>query len=340
MSEFKDKIKKNMGNLKSWLRTFTGSLTLLCLIGLCCYPLITQNTYYLGIFITASIFAIFAASWNFLAGYTGQVSFGHAIFLGIGGYGTAILVRYNDWPWEIALIIGGVAAALIGLIIGIPCLRLKGPYLALGTIAMSTFLLALFMNEDLAFIFYGEPGIDRVPRISMDPVEIYYVYFIIMLVSLVIMILIGNSKMGTIFKSIRDDDTGSEASGINITKYKIIAFMISGFFAGIAGGLFAMQSFNVTPMFYQPLYSFYALIMTAIGGIAVISGSAFGAYIFFILEAFLMDLGTGGTETINIWDPVFIFAIILILMIRFADMGLLRPTMERLKDLWDFLLGR
>jgi branched-chain amino acid transport system permease protein len=109
-----------------------------------------------------------------------------------------------------------------------------------------------------------------------------------------------------------------------------MAFMISGFFAGIAGGLLAMRFRSVTPMFFQPLYSFYAIIMTTIGGLAILGGSVLGAFIFFGLNAILIDL----------WDPVFIFSIILILIIRFAEMGLLRPALERLKDIWDILLGR
>lgn len=331
---FKEKTSQSARRLMSWIRTFKGSLTLLCLLGLFALPLLTQNKYYLGIFITAMIFSIFAASWNFLAGFTGQVSFGHAIFLGIGGYITSYLIRFQDYPWQLSIIIGALTTVAIAFLIGIICLRLKGPYLALGTMALSFFIMALFMNEKLAiatdWIFFGTPGIDRVPRISTEILDIYYVYLIIMIVSVVVMIFIGDSKMGTIFKSIRDDETGAEASGINITKYKVIAFMISGFFGGIAGGLFAMQARNVTPMFFQPLYSFYALIMTTIGGLATMSGSVLGAFIFFGLEAFLIDL----------WDPVFIFAIILILIIRFAQMGLLRPVLEHLRDLWDLVLGK
>jgi branched-chain amino acid transport system permease protein len=316
------------------VRTFKGGLTLVCLIGVLAIPLLTQNPYYLGIFITIAIFAIYASSWNFLAGFVGQVSFGHAIFLGMGGYITAYLLRFHDVPWEISLILGGLTSVVVAFLIGIVTLRLKGPYLALGTMALSTFIMAIFMNERLAiatdWIFFGTPGIDRVPPISRDFVEIFYVYMIIMIVSVLIMIYLSKSNLGTIFKSIRDDETGAEASGINITKYKVIAFMISGFFAGIAGGLFAMRFRNATPMLFQPLYSFYALIMTTIGGLATLGGSVLGAFIFFGLNAILID----------VFDPVFIFAIFLILIIRFADMGLLRPALEHLKDLWDVLLGR
>ena len=320
--------------LISWVRTFKGGLTLVCLIGLLALPLLTQNPYYLGIFVTITIFAIFASSWNFLAGFVGQVSFGHAIFLGMGGYITAYLIRFHDVSWQISLILGALTSVVVAFIIGIITLRLKGPYLALGTMALSTFIMAIFMNEKLAiatnWIFFGTPGIDRVPPISKEVVEIFYVYTFIMVVSMLIMIYISKSNMGTIFKSIRDDETGAEASGINITKYKVIAFMISGFFAGIAGGLLAMRFRSVTPMLFQPLYSFYAIILTTIGGLATIGGSALGSFIFFGLNAILID----------VFDPVFIFSIILILIIRFADMGLLRPALERLKDLWDILLGR
>jgi branched-chain amino acid transport system permease protein len=318
----------------TWVRTFKGGLTLFCLLGVLAIPLLTQNPYYLGIFITIALFAIYASSWNFLAGFVGQVSFGHAIFLGMGGYITAYLLRFHNVPWQISLISGGLTSVVVAFLIGIITLRLKGPYLALGTMALSTFIMAIFMNERLAiatdWIFFGTPGIDRVPPISSDFVEIFYVYMIIMIISVLIMIYISKSNMGTIFRSIRDDETGAEASGINLTKYKVIAFMISGFFAGIAGGLFAMRFRSATPLLFQPLYSFYALIMTTIGGIATLGGSVLGAFIFFGLEALLVDL----------WDPVFIFSVILILIIRFADMGLLRPALERLKDLWDLVLGR
>lgn len=329
-----DLVDKPLSRLKYWSKQFKGSLTLLCLLGLFSFPLLTQNPYYLGIFINAAIFSVFAASWNFLAGFTGQVSFGHAIFLGMGGYFTAALIRYLNFPWFVSLLIGGVVALGMALVIGIICLRLRGPYLALATMALGVFLMSLFNNEILGdatdWLFFGSQGIDRVPPISSNSVVVFYTYLIIMLVSVIIMILIGRSNFGTVLKSIRDDDTGAEASGINITKYKVIAFMISGFFAGMAGGLFSMHTRNVAPAFFQPLYSFYAIIMTTIGGLGLISGSVLGAFVFFGLEWLLSDL----------WDPVFLFSIILIIIIRFAEEGLLRPALEHLKDLWDLLIGK
>jgi len=163
-----------------------------------------------------------------------------------------------------------------------------------------------------------------------------------MCISILILTHLVKSKLGTIFRAIRDDETGTSASGINTTKYKILAFLISGFFAGIAGGLFALRFSGVNPGVFQPLYSFYAIIMVAVGGLATISGAALGAFIFVFLGEILRLLGDipelealGGFA-----EPIFIFSVLLILIIRFAEHGLLKPMLERLQDLWDLVLGR
>jgi branched-chain amino acid transport system permease protein len=333
--ENKSRINKRLTQSKSylinWVKTFRGGLTILCLIGLFIIPLLTQNRYYLGIFITAMIFSIFAASWDFLAGFTGQVSFGQAIFFGIAGYITSFFIRYVNLDWYMALIIGSLVGVAFGLLIGIPALRLKGPYLGLGTFVFGLIMFYVFMNVKFEPWLGGSEGISQIPQISSNAVVAFYVQLIIMIISFLVLIWIGKSKMGTVLKSIRDDEKGAEASGINLTKYKIIAFMISGFFAGIAGGLFAMHNRGVNPGVFQPLYSFYAIIMASVGGIATISGSALGSFFFWFVN-----------ELFSEWPDisVFIFAIVLIVVIRFAEHGIIKPLIERLKDLYDVLLGR
>lgn len=315
--------------VKPWAVTFRGTLTILCLIGVFVLPIFTSNLYYLGVFDTANIFVIFAASWDLLAGFVGQTSFGQAAFLGIGGYATAAFARYYGQSWWMAMILGAVVAVLIGLLIGIPCLRLRGPYLALGTLAFSLILTDIFLSPNLPL--GGTGGVSRVPPISPSPVVEYLVILIVMALSVLIMIAIGNSRVGTVFKAIRDDETSAEASGINATKYKLLAFVISSFFAGIAGALFALHFSAVNAEIYAPLYSFYAIIMATLGGIATIFGSLGGAYFFIFLFQFLS--GTGSLAYL-------IFAVILIVVLRFASGGLIRPLMERLRQLWDILLGR
>lgn len=329
-----------MRRLYAWLRTFKGGLTLFCIILIATIPLLTQNDYYLGsMFIVAMIYTIYAASWDFLAGYTGRVSFGQAAFFGFAGYVTADRLQIQNWNWLPSLLFGALMAVLISLVIGIPALRLKGPYLALATMSFGNILYLLFA---MPTILYGSEGLFGLSRLSNNVVVEYYVVFVFMILSLAIMKAIGNSKLGTVFKSIRDDETGAEASGINTTKYKILAFMISAFFAGIAGGFFTLRNTAVSAQIFGATYSFYPIVMVAIGGIATISGAGVGAF-FFI---FLIEILRGVADLNLKWLPVeflddaLIFSVLLLLVIRFAGAGVLKSTIERLKNLWDILLGR
>ncbi|MFX0033365.1 MAG: branched-chain amino acid ABC transporter permease [Candidatus Hodarchaeota archaeon] len=342
MSKIKEKLEGFPKYLKDWASSFKGALTLVCLIGLFTFPILTQNAYFLGIFVLAMIFAIFAASWDFLAGFAGQVSFGHAIFFGTSAYTFSATLMFNDFPWWASLIVGTLVSVGIGFLIGIVCLRLKGPYLALGTMVIGIMLMSLFRIPQFKDFLWGEEGISGIPPLSNNYVIFYFTILIFMCLSMIIMIQITKSKMGTIFKSIRDDETGSRASGINVTKYKVFAFMISSLFAGLAGCLFAMYNRSVNPQIFQPYYSFIVLIMAALGGIASISGSALGAFTFIFLSEILRDLDQLAPIPIlgAFFDPRFVFSILLILIIRFVSQGILRPALERLKDLWDLLLGR
>ncbi|MHA2287860.1 MAG: branched-chain amino acid ABC transporter permease [Promethearchaeota archaeon] len=351
-SKMKNKIKETPAYLKDWIHTFRGALTLILLILMFLLPFGTQSPYILGIFITFMIYTIFAASWDFLAGIVGQVSFGHAMFMGVSGYVTAYFLKYFLLPWWISLICGAIIAVLFGLIVGIPALRLKGPYLALGTLSMSLIMYQLFLMGNMATWWeglfgtqlFGAEGVSGISRLSPNPAIEYLLTLLIMCIALFILTHIAKSNLGTIFKAIRDDETGTSASGINTTKYKILAFMISGFFAGVGGSLFVMHFRGVNPGIYQPLYSFYAIIVAALGGLASISGSALGAFVFvFVNEIlrFLKDIPAIQNSPIGpLMEPLFIFSIFLILVIRFAEHGLLQPALERFKDLWDILLGR
>ncbi len=311
---------------RAWARTFRGSITLFSLVGLLLIPF-SGNAYLTTILVTAMILSIFAASWDLLAGFAGQVSFGHAAFFGISGYFTAAFVDFFGAHWIIALFVGAGYAVIFSLLIGIPCLRLKGPYLALGTLAFSLILWNLFLTGTW---LGGTTGISGLPSIG-DIFMFFYIIAAFMVGSLVIMRAIVDSRLGTILKSIRDDETCADASGINTTVYKLIAFMISGFFAGIAGALFVLHARAVNPAVFQTLYSFYAIIMAAIGGMVTIYGSVIGAFLFTVLSEILRPLAAAA---------VLIFAAVLILIIRFADEGVMNPFLERVQDLWDLIRRR
>ncbi|KKN26996.1 hypothetical protein LCGC14_0869060 [marine sediment metagenome] len=388
MSKLKEELSQKISGFpsyfKSWVKTFSGGLTLLCLLILIVLPFIVQGRHtFIRTLSLALIFCIFAASWDFLAGIAGQISFGHAIFFGIAGYLCAYFIKYQNWfasfifllvatffcllvifkkkrlyillffllggdllfvafmfvvylfsPMWLAIITGAVGAVFFGLIIGIPSLRLKGPYLALGTLAFNLILLKIFLMGSLASIFFGSEGIPAIPKLSYNVTEEFYILLISMIISFIVLIQITKSKFGTILKSVRDDETGAVASGIDTTNYKIFAFMISAFFAGLAGAFYALYIGAVNPTGnYGMLNSFLVIIMASLGGVATISGSAVGAFFFIFLEFALIQ-----AELLN-WVQL-IFAIILIVVVRFSERGILRPALEYLKDLWDILAGR
>ena len=336
--EFKERFTNFPNFFKSWIKTFTGGLTLFVVLSLIILPFLSQNQNFTHVFLRqftlAMIFSIFAASWDLLTGISGQISFGHAIFFGIAGYLCAYLISYQNYPIWIAIIIGALGAVFFGLIIGVPMLRLKGPYLALGTLAISLVLLKLFLMGSLSDIFFGSEGISALPKLSSDPVVEYLILLILMIISFIAIIQISKSKFGTILKSIRDDETGADASGINTTRFKVYAFMLSALFAGIAGSCYALFATSVNPTGnFGAVISFYAILMASLGGLTTIRGSALGAFFFIFLEYSLIIAG------VEIYVNL-IFALLLILVVRFSEHGILKPLLERIKDVWDVLLGR
>ncbi len=338
----KGKMKEKMKNvphyLKSWVKTFSGGLTLTCLVILALVPFLSSEPSFLQIllptFTLAMIYSIFAASWDLLTGISGQISFGHAIFFGISGYVSAYLIKYQSFSIVGAIIIGVGVSAISSLVIGYTFLRLKGPYLALGTLVFSIIILKLFLLGSLSEWFFGSEGISGLPKLSESTMSTYFIVFITMILSFIILIQISKSKLGTIFKSIRDDEIGSEASGINTTKYKIIAFLISGVFAGIAGAFYALHNTAVNPSGnFGIVISFFAILMASLGGLATISGAAVGAFFFIFLEYILIELNAATYVQL-------IFALVLVLVVRFSERGILKPILENLKDLWDVLLAK
>lgn len=370
--------------IKSWVTTFNGGLTIFILLILAILPFLSmgRRTFIRSLSL-ALIFCIFAASWDFLTGIAGQISFGHAIFFGISGYLCAFVIKNQAWyvsfiflfiasffcllvilpkkrlylfliillvgdllflgfmfvvllldPMWFAIITGAVGAVFFGLLIGIPSLRFKGPYLALGTLTFNTILIKIFLMGSLAFLFFGSEGISAVPKLATDATVEFFILLISMVIIFIIILHISKSKFGTVLKSIRDDEVGADASGINTTKYKIHAFMISSLFAGFAGSFYALYIGAVNPTGnFGMINSFFVIIMASLGGVATISGAAVGAFFFILLEFFLIEAGL-----LN-WVYL-VFSIILIIIVRFAENGILRPALERIKDLWDVLLGK
>jgi branched-chain amino acid transport system permease protein len=293
------------------------ALFFLVLLGL---PLVSQNPYLIRVIVLTSIFAILAASWDLLSGFTGQMNFGHALFFGVGAYASAMLnVHLQVPPWA-SVPLGAAAAVLTGLLVGIPCLRLKHTYLALTTMAFPIILLGIvFALPDLTG---GELGISGLRRISNSLIVNYYINVGIMLVLCTIMWKITDSHTGIIFHAIREDELAVKASGINTTRYKLMAFCLSGFFAGIAGGLYAHYMRIAGPSTLEVSMSFTVVIWAVFGGIATIYGPIAAVFILFPL-----------LEFVRFWPEyrMLIFAFVVLLILLYMPEGLIPWVRDKIE---------
>ena len=254
-------------------------------------PFITKfSDYWLLVLTFASIFTIFAVSWDVLSGYTGQVNFGHALFFGIGAYGTALLHNYLGWPVGVTIPLGAVAATLVGVLTSLPALRLRGPYLSMYTLALPLMLLGIiFTFKDVTG---GEHGLTDIPPLAATRISEYYICLIIMTVAVLIMWKLTDAgsryvRTGLIFHAIREDEIAARALGINTIRYKILAFAVGGLFAGIAGGLYAHVIQVAGPSSLNLTLSFQAIIWVVFGGIVSIYGAVVGVFTLYPLLEFL-----------------------------------------------------
>jgi len=298
----------------------TRVIAVLFVLTLLLLPLLTKDMYILRILAIAAIFSIFAASWDLLSGYVGQISFGHALFFGVAAYTTALLNLRLGWSPIFTIPIGALASVLVGLLVGIPCLRLKGPYLGLATLAFPIMLMGIIFG--FPKFFGGELGISGITRLAAVRLHEYYIAVILMLVLCYIMWKITDSKMGIIFHAIREDEIAVRASGINTTKYKLFAFCLSGFFAGIAGGLYTHFLRIAGPSMLAVLMSFQAIIWTIFGGIVTIYGAVAGVFILYPT----LEILRAAAEY-----RMLIFALIVLMVLRFMPEGITTFVKDKLE---------
>lgn len=296
-------------------------IVLLFFLTLLALPLISDDPYLLRILILTSIFAILAASWDLLSGFTGQMNFGHALFFGVGAYGAALLNLHLDLPPWGSIPLGALGAVVAGLIIGIPCLRLRGTYLALTTLAFPIILLGIVFA--IPEITGGELGISGIDRLVRSRVAQYYIAVIVMVVLVTVMWKITDSNMGIIFHAIREDEVAVRASGINTTRYKLMAFCLSGFFAGVSGGLYAHFMRIAGPSTLEVSMSFQVVIWAVFGGVVTIWGPVGAVFILFPLLEFF-----------RFWPEfrMLLFAIVILLILLFMPQGLLPWIRDKIES--------
>jgi len=296
------------------------NLILILLIFLLLVPTLTRDYYILTILIFANIFAVFGASWDILAGLTGIFSFGQAFFFGGAGYISALLNVKVGLPVWVSMPLGGACGVLVGLLFGLPSLRLKGPYFTIMSLVFPTTVVGIIYM--FPWISGGEAGIYGLDPISSDIAVTYLASVVLMVGSVFVLMRISSSRFGLIFRSIRDNAEIAETTGINTTKYKFLSFAISGLFAGLAGAFQAHLLMSISPFVFNSSYSLSAMLYAALGGIGTIFGSVGGAYIMSILNESLRSVAE---------FRLLIYAIVMVLVFRFLPEGLFRRIGMRFK---------
>jgi branched-chain amino acid transport system permease protein len=324
--------------VKYWLALF--------LIFLLIFPFFA-NDYLLYIANMIGIAVIASVGLNILTGFTGQISLGHAAFAGVGGYSLAILMTRLDLSFWVALPLSGLIAAAAGLIIGIPSLRVKGLYLCIATLAAQFILEYIFTNWDS--MTRGIRGINVPPPSLGDFVinnerRFYYLTLILAIIAVFYARNLVRSRVGRAFVAIRDRDLAAEIIGIHLFRYKLTAFAISSFYAGIAGALLVSFMRIVTPEHFPFHLSIQYLAMVIVGGLGSVLGSIFGAVfmtlvpeILNVLAGALKDVIKGGAQLIIPMKEV-VFGTLIVLFLIFEPRGL-AEIWRRIKAfflLWPF----
>jgi branched-chain amino acid transport system permease protein len=242
---------------------------------------LTLHEYFLSVANLVWIAVIGAVGLNILVGYTGQVSIGHGAFMSVGAYTAANFAIRLDSPWPVNLLAGGLMAAAVGAVVGIPSLRIKGLYLAIATLAGQ--LIIEWIINHVTFISGGVQASIQVPRPRLGGMvldsqrDMYYFLLVFVVLSIVGAMNLVRSRVGRAFIAIRDHDIAAELIGINIFRYKLLAFAISSFYAGATGVLYTYFLGIANYEQFQIGVSIDYLAMIIIGGLGSILGSVFGA---------------------------------------------------------------
>ncbi|TRZ95671.1 MAG: branched-chain amino acid ABC transporter permease [Dehalococcoidia bacterium] len=301
------------------------AMAFFCLLLLCFVPLVTQEPYILLVLIFVNVFAIYAASWDVLAGFTGQFNMGQGALFAIAAYTAAILSRDLGWvPWA-TIPCGALVAMLAGFIIAIPSMRLRGTYFTLVSLTFPLILAGIV----LVFVDFtgGEKGISGVSALCQSRVAAYYTTFIVMVASVLAMWKFTDARSslirtGLAFRAIQEDEISARCSGIDTTRYKLAAFGVSAFFAGISGGLYVHVMRVAGPMMLDLLWSFSPIIWTIFGGMGTIGGAVTGVFVLYPVMELLRVIPE---------LRMFVYACLVVLIILFMPEGIVPWARDKIE---------
>lgn len=283
--------------------------------------------FFLLILIYTGIYALMAIGQNIITGYGGMLSLCQAGFFAIGSYATAILSVRFGWSFWATLPVAAILSALFGLLIGLPTLRLKGDYLAIATLGFGEIVRNILNNWDS--VTNGPMGIQKIPMPTLFGLTInpYKKYAFLVMVTLFVIIAyilfqrLARSRMGRALTAVREDEIAAQSMGINITKYKVYAFVLGASVAGIAGSLQAAFSLSVTPGTYTFMVSVMVLCMVVLGGMGNFKAAILGTFIIQLISYFPQL--TGLSSVIPPQFKQILFGLILVVMMIWRPQGLL-----------------
>ncbi len=291
------------------------------LVFLILLPLVLQNQYFLHLIILVMMWAALGASWNLLGGYTGQVSFGHAAFFGVGAYTACLLHTKLGVSLWAGFFFAGLAGALISIPVGVICFRLRGPYFALSVLALAEILRLLALHWKS--FTEGAVGILLVIPVMETKVEYYYLILGLGILIMLTVAYILKKRMGFYFMAIRENEEAAEALGIFTTRYKLFSLLISAFFTGILGSFFANYTQFIDPyvVFAIGEVSIAMVLVVVLGGIGTQWGPAVGALVVVLLSE--------GFRTYFAQASLLVYGALIIVVILFLPRGIVGSIKAR-----------
>ncbi len=296
------------GSARRMAVEFRLSLALIGLIALA--PIVVDNAYWQGVLIVSMYFALLAAGWNLLAGYTGQFSMAPACFAMIGAYTTGLLAYHWSIPPSLGIPASILAAGAIGAALGLIVMRLRGPYLALTTLSFAE-IMRLVIGNSYGFT-RGDLGLN-VPGLFESRLAYYYVFVAVLAAAQAGLYLLLRSRAGLFLRAIRDDEVAAASRGVDVVFWKTAAFTLSTAVSGLAGALYAHFSQLVSPELGLVSQTGLVICMVVIGGIGGLIGPIAGALLVYVSSEMLRE--AGGIQLI-------VFALLVILIARFFREGL------------------
>ena len=296
-------------------------VVIIFVLGIAVAPFVIQNNYQIFMLTLIGLYTMLTVGLSLVMGYAGQASLGHATFYGLGAYITALLSARLGVPSWASLMAAGVLSALIGYVLGVPIFRLRGHYLAMATLGLNVIFVLIMKNE--VAVTGGPSGFTDIPPLSVggfvfdSDVKIYALVWVATLAVMAHALNIVNSRVGRALRAIHSSEVAAESLGVDANSFKLKVFALGAGYAGIAGGLYAHSIHFISPSSFDILVSIELVTMAAIGGLASIWGSIFGAATVVLLAQFIRDKlaeGLGLTGELEIIVFGFLLAIIMVVM--------------------------